>query len=1040
MAKYVGKRIVPKHCGVWDRTQAYEMESIVYDQTSGNSYISRKAVPAGTDISQTDYWALCSDFNEQMELLDQHITASEAAIRADNQATRSHVDSSLAETSASLGSRMSSIEARQDANVRASTDADADYAAEVVDARLDADSKTRASLGENIRGIHRGTNTVADLLASLTYENVLATDGSLEIEENTFYNSDGTSREWVGFDAVKVPCRQGDRFCTSYNVSKALYKGTTCLGYIHDEIISGVHYFTITMDADYFWFPLHQDSYGICMCIKGSYYPRHFIEPGKKYTLMENSDFLPFRGTLQNGDLNDITENSIYLLTSSHEYENIPENTNAGFMFSLFDDYRARTGAQIYFTFTPGTIRYRSKLQGEWRSWRYSSIQMSDVKNELNKVSGQIYRELEAYGIDDLLHKNEDMPSGTSAGVTYTANDDGSVTAQGSSGDLSIINILSDKAAIPDWLEKGKEYVLRINDPTGTVGLEVYYYDEEQSWKKLIATYTHTTFQIPDSAEGLLIRLRSVSDTDVDTTVYPTISEKYTAEEYYDIISAGPIQKAEQVASFHQYDFNACERMENGYKNGRNEWVDNTSYDMCFVPLTNRDQYFFTKYNTSTFIADSNKNIIAGAVSVKQLTCTEDGHDGVVSYWSHEMPRTENGVYLAAIVNKYDNYFLRSGSETGFLPMFDNGTGGDDSKPFEAVFLGDTLLSQDTGADLGTFYENTVQVLGTGDLHTANGYYCTGTLFIKKGTILDVSNTNLLLNIRGFTRKGLYYRDNLTRFEFPQDFVGSIDYHVGGSWKWTSDDPGMSVKDESFFIRVITPEDQKTNPWKGKVWYSYGTSISDIGIGDVVGNNGHSGKWPLYLDAVSGLERHNGAIGSGGIREGAAHGGNVKAALLTTPYDCDLVTLEVIPNDSPSATNTGEITDTDGTTICGAFRQCCEYITKQTRARFVVMFVITSTSNRNDSYAPYAPMYSGHIAYRDCVDKLKKIAEYYGVDVIDAEKECANWWHKQKGILVRDQIHLNYLGGEVFGKYIWKKLRELDPYPRFKDITDGEGE
>ena len=70
MARYVGKRIVPKHCGYWDNTRPYEMECIVYDRNSGNSYISRKAVPAGTDISQGEYWALCSDFNEQMALLD----------------------------------------------------------------------------------------------------------------------------------------------------------------------------------------------------------------------------------------------------------------------------------------------------------------------------------------------------------------------------------------------------------------------------------------------------------------------------------------------------------------------------------------------------------------------------------------------------------------------------------------------------------------------------------------------------------------------------------------------------------------------------------------------------------------------------------------------------------------------------------------------------------------------------------------------------------------------------------------------------------
>ena len=30
MARYVGKRIVPKHCGYWDKTKAYEMEDAEY--------------------------------------------------------------------------------------------------------------------------------------------------------------------------------------------------------------------------------------------------------------------------------------------------------------------------------------------------------------------------------------------------------------------------------------------------------------------------------------------------------------------------------------------------------------------------------------------------------------------------------------------------------------------------------------------------------------------------------------------------------------------------------------------------------------------------------------------------------------------------------------------------------------------------------------------------------------------------------------------------------------------------------------------------
>ena len=201
MARYVGKRIVPKHCGYWDQTKPYEMENIVYDRTSGNSYISRKAVPAGTDISQEEYWALCSDFNMQMDLLEQHITQSEAAIKADNdateaairadndateqailnsnsetaaaihadnQATREHVDESLEETTTDLTRKVTAAEtamtqqkasfdttaqqlnARMDEVLAAGT---GDGQTEIADARVDSEGNTYDSLGAHVRDI-----------------------------------------------------------------------------------------------------------------------------------------------------------------------------------------------------------------------------------------------------------------------------------------------------------------------------------------------------------------------------------------------------------------------------------------------------------------------------------------------------------------------------------------------------------------------------------------------------------------------------------------------------------------------------------------------------------------------------------------------------------------------------------------------------------------------------------------------------------------------------------------------------------------------
>lgn len=190
MARYVGKRIVPKHCGYWDNTKSYEMENIVYDRTSGNSYISRKAVPAGTDILQEEYWALCSDFNMQMDLLEKHFTATEqrivadndateqairqdndqteAAIKADNKTTRDHVDESLEATSTDLTQKVTAaqtamtqqkasfdataqqLNARMDEVLAAGT---GDGATEVADARVDAEGKAYESLGAHVRDI-----------------------------------------------------------------------------------------------------------------------------------------------------------------------------------------------------------------------------------------------------------------------------------------------------------------------------------------------------------------------------------------------------------------------------------------------------------------------------------------------------------------------------------------------------------------------------------------------------------------------------------------------------------------------------------------------------------------------------------------------------------------------------------------------------------------------------------------------------------------------------------------------------------------------
>lgn len=85
--EYIGARYVPLFADPidWDSTKTYEPLTIVYNQ--GNSYTSRRYVPAGIDISNDTYWARTGNYNAQIEqyrsevaTFDDRITTNETNI------------------------------------------------------------------------------------------------------------------------------------------------------------------------------------------------------------------------------------------------------------------------------------------------------------------------------------------------------------------------------------------------------------------------------------------------------------------------------------------------------------------------------------------------------------------------------------------------------------------------------------------------------------------------------------------------------------------------------------------------------------------------------------------------------------------------------------------------------------------------------------------------------------------------------------------------------------------------------------------------
>ena len=173
MSEYIGNRIVPRHDGVWDKAKEYEPLTIVYEESTGDSYMSRKPVPAGTLLSQEEYWAMCSRFSEQMALYRQNTADDVAQLRSDTAAdvatlrkmTAQDVaditqkvdaaNSAVAANKSEMDKTAETLKAQIDANVKASTDKNANYAQELVDARVDDAGKTYSTAGDNIRSIGR---------------------------------------------------------------------------------------------------------------------------------------------------------------------------------------------------------------------------------------------------------------------------------------------------------------------------------------------------------------------------------------------------------------------------------------------------------------------------------------------------------------------------------------------------------------------------------------------------------------------------------------------------------------------------------------------------------------------------------------------------------------------------------------------------------------------------------------------------------------------------------------------------------------------
>lgn len=234
--------------------------------------------------------------------------------------------------------------------------------------------------------------------------------------------------------------------------------------------------------------------------------------------------------------------------------------------------------------------------------------------------------------------------------------------------------------------------------------------------------------------------------------------------------------------------------------------------------------------------------------------------------------------------------------------------------------------------------------------------------------------------------------------------------------------------------------DEDTNPWNGKVWHAFGTSITDTThINEETGEP--TGQYVPYLAEMSGLGVVNHGIAGGTLGKGGTHGGsaNILSAILNADLSgADLITIEGFVNDYACAVDIGTVGDDGGTdsvedtstiTLCGALYRAIKHCLENSSAQVVL---ITESMGREYTLKDGTSV-NYTVAHKNSIDKMQNdynkaiidMGRFMGVRVIDAggKSQIGQFCPEY----LADHIHHNALGGKQYATVIWDELKNISP-------------
>ena len=238
MAKYTGRRIVPKHAGEWNIRKEYEELQIVLDTESGNSYISNLPVPKGTALSDEKYWSLYSLYSEQIAEAEEHLTQTAGDIRTELSETEGRINESLSGTESRVNISLSETENRVTARVE---NAKSDLTAKVTAAEQQMNQSV-----QNIEQTNKTLNARMDQIAKGKTSDTEILDARVDSEGNTFDSLGAAIRSIYPKAKAGLDALEEAKLDANYDVTGELTEGIT-VNTINGELQNFEHVRTTAM-------------------------------------------------------------------------------------------------------------------------------------------------------------------------------------------------------------------------------------------------------------------------------------------------------------------------------------------------------------------------------------------------------------------------------------------------------------------------------------------------------------------------------------------------------------------------------------------------------------------------------------------------------------------------------------------------------------------------------------------------------------------------------------------------------------------------